>query len=75
MKMLADALGSVGSNDAAKIRAYLVGEAGWSGWTGTVSFDANSGNRIPAPVVVLETSDDGTLHISTAWATETGFKF
>ena len=75
VKMLADALGSVGSNDAAKIRAYLVGEAGWSGWTGTVSFDANSGNRIPAPVVVLETSDDGTLHISTAWATETGFKF
>lgn len=75
VKMLADALGSIGSNDVAKIRAYFVGQAGWSGWTGTVSFDANSGNRIPAPVVVLETSDDGTLHVSTSWATETGFKF
>ena len=66
--MLADAISAVGSSDADAIRAFLLEQTEWSGWTGTVAFDDETGNRIPAPVVVVSTREDGTLHLDESWS-------
>jgi branched-chain amino acid transport system substrate-binding protein len=73
VKMLVEAGAAVGSFDAAKIREFLLDQQDWSGWTGTVRFDATTGNRLPAPVVVVSTRADGMLHVDSSWATSTGF--
>ena len=62
-------------SDEVPPRSALEAVSGWSGWTGTVSFDVSTGNRQPAPVVVLSTRDDGTLSLDEAWRTATGFEF
>lgn len=66
--MLADAIAAVGSSDADAIREFLLEQTEWSGWTGAVGFDAQTGNRVPAPVVVVSTREDGTLHLDESWA-------
>jgi branched-chain amino acid transport system substrate-binding protein len=71
VKMLADAIASVGSSDVNAIRAFLLEQQNWSGWTGTVGFDEETGNRVPAPVVVVSTREDGTLHLDQSWASTT----
>ena len=68
VKILADAIASVGSSDADAIRAFLLEQTEWSGWTGTVGFDEETGNRVPAPVVVVSTREDGTLHLDESWS-------
>lgn len=68
VKLLADAIASVGSSDADAIRAFLLEQENWSGWTGEVGFDEETGNRVPAPVVVVSTREDGTLHLDESWA-------
>jgi hypothetical protein len=73
VKLLAAAGAAVGSFDSAKIRSFLLDLQDWSGWTGTVGFDSTTGNRIPAPVVVVSTRADGTLHVDSSWAASTGF--
>jgi len=75
VKMLAEAGKSVGSFDSAKIRSFLLNQKGWTGWTGTVGFDGTTGNRLPAPVVVVSTRADGTLYVDSSWVTESGFTF
>lgn len=73
--VLASAAKTAGSFSVAPLTAALKGLSGWSGWTGSVAFDATSGNRRPAPVVVVATRADGTLHIDQSWVTATGFQF
>jgi branched-chain amino acid transport system substrate-binding protein len=73
--LLASAASEAGSFDEVPLRSALEATSGWRGWTGSVSFDASTGNRRPAPVVVLSTRDDGTLHLDEAWNTATGFEF
>jgi branched-chain amino acid transport system substrate-binding protein len=73
--LLASVASEVGSFDEAPLRSALEAIIGWRGWTGSVSFDASTGNRQPAPVVVLSTRHDGTLHMDEAWRTATGFEF
>lgn len=48
---------------------------GWQGWTGTVAFEAGSGNRIPAPVTVDSVGDDGEYHVDQTWAASVGFAY
>ena len=48
---------------------------GWKGWTGTVAFEAGSGNRIPAPLTVDSVGDDGSYHVDQAWAASVGFAY
>lgn len=48
---------------------------GWKGWTGSVTFEAGSGNRIPAPVTVNSVGDDGAYHVDAEWATAVGFSY
>lgn len=47
----------------------------WTGWTGTVSFEAETGNREPAPVTVNKVGSDGKFTVDESWATAVGFKF
>jgi branched-chain amino acid transport system substrate-binding protein len=48
---------------------------GWKGWTGSVAFEAGSGNRIPAPVTVNVVGDDGNYHVDAQWASAVGFVY
>jgi branched-chain amino acid transport system substrate-binding protein len=73
--LLATAGSYAGGFDEAPLRSALQATSGWRGWTGSVSFDVSTGNRQPAPVVVLSTRDDGTLHLDAAWSAVTGFEF
>lgn len=71
--LLADAARSVGSFDADEIEAFLNEQSDTSGWTGEIAFDAETGNRVPAPVAVVSTRSDGSLHVDARWAASTGF--
>lgn len=73
--LLARVASEAGGADNATPRSALEAVSGWSGWTGSVSFELATGNRQPAPVVVLSTRDDGTLRLDEAWRTATGFEF
>lgn len=66
--MLADAAKEVGSFDPDKIASFLAEQTNWSGWTGGVGFDAETGNRVPSSLGVLSTRADGTLHLDESWA-------
>ena len=49
--------------------------SGWKGWTGTVAFEATTGNRIPAPVTVNTVTSAGVFQVDPAWITATGFTY
>jgi branched-chain amino acid transport system substrate-binding protein len=73
--LLASASLEAGGFEQDPLSSALAATSDWSGWTGSVAFDAPTGNREPAPVVVLSTRDDGTLHLDDSWSTATGFEF
>lgn len=73
--LLAAASLEAGGFDETPLTSALAATSDWSGWTGSVAFDESTGNREPAPVVVLSTRDDGTLHLDESWSTATGFEF
>ena len=73
--VLADAIERAGSTDADALTEALAATDGWSGWTGTVAFEAETGNRIPAPVTVNTVGDDGTFTVDQTWADAVGFEF
>lgn len=73
--LLAAAAAEAGGFEQSALTTALAATSGWSGWTGSVTFEASTGNREPAPVVVLSTRDDGTLHLDQSWSTATGFEF
>ncbi len=75
VKLLAAAATTAGGFEAKPLRSALEAVSGWKGWTGSVAFDAKTGNRLPAPVVVVSASDDGTLHVDDSWAIATSFKY
>lgn len=71
-------LASVGAKtgfEYGALRAGLRAVSGWKGWTGTVAFEAGSGNRIPAPVTVDSVGTDGNYHVDQAWAASVGFAY
>ncbi len=73
--VLADAIGRAGGTSAAALKSALAATSGWKGWTGTVAFDATTGNRIPAPVTVNTVTSDGVFQVDPAWITATGFTY
>lgn len=73
--LLADAIGRAGGTGANQLASALSVTKGWHGWTGTVSFEMPSGNRIPAPVTVDVSDANGVLHVDQTWATAVGFTF
>ena len=73
--VIAQAAKSAGEIKGSAFESALKGITGFSGWTGSVAFDATTGDRTPAPVVVVATLPDGTMHIDQSWVTATGFTF
>lgn len=73
--LLADAIGRAGGTSADALKSALAATKGWKGWTGTVSFDPATGNRIPAPVTVDIVNASGAFHVDPAWITATGFTY
>ena len=52
-----------GSVASAKLTKALNGVKDWPGWTGSVTIDPNNGNRQPATVVIVDTDENGRLHV------------
>lgn len=73
--LLADAIARAGGTSAAQLKGALAATKGWKGWTGTVAFDATTGNRIPAPVTVDIVDASGAFHVDPAWIAATGFTY
>lgn len=73
--LLADAIGRAGGTSASALKDALLATKGWKGWTGTVAFDAATGNRIPAPVTVDTVDASGAFHVDAAWMAATGFTY
>jgi ABC-type branched-subunit amino acid transport system substrate-binding protein len=73
--VLADAITRAGSTTADALKSALAGTKGWKGWTGTVAFDATTGNRLPAPVTVNTVTSAGAFQVDPAWITATGFTY
>jgi len=73
--VLADAIGRAGGTSATELKSALAATKGWKGWTGTVAFDATTGNRIPAPVTVDTVDSSGAFHVDSAWMAATGFSY
>jgi branched-chain amino acid transport system substrate-binding protein len=75
VKLLAESATKAGSFKSADLTKALAATSGWKGWTGTVAFDATSGNREPAPVTVNLADAQGAFRVDQAWVTATGFTF
>jgi branched-chain amino acid transport system substrate-binding protein len=73
--LLADAIGRAGGTSASALKSALAATSGWKGWTGTVAFEATTGNRIPAPVTVNTVTSAGVFQVDPAWITATGFTY
>lgn len=73
--LLADAIIRAGGTTTAALKSALAGTKGWKGWTGTVAFEATSGNRIPAPVTVNTVTSAGAFQVDPVWITATGFSY
>lgn len=71
VNFLAEGIEKAGGTESGKLEEALDGVKGWKGWTGSVSIDADNGNRQPATVVIVETDAKGELHVDKDWATAT----
>jgi len=75
VKLLAETATKAGGFDTKPLASSLAATSGWKGWTGTVAFDADSGNRQPAPVTVNVADAQGAFHVDQSWVTAVGFTF
>ncbi len=74
VKVLADSVAKAGSWDTGTLKSALDAVSGWEGWTGSVTIEASTGNRVPATVVVTKVADNGSLEVDPAWSTDTASK-
>jgi branched-chain amino acid transport system substrate-binding protein len=72
VNFLAEGVTAAGSFDAAAVKAELDKVDGWKGWTGSVTIDAETGNRDPATVVVVETDAEGAFTVDQEWSKAVG---
>ncbi len=73
--VLADAIGRAGGTSKDALTTALLATKGWKGWTGSVSFESGTGNRLPAPVTVDIVNSSGVFQVDPAWVTATGFTY
>lgn len=72
VNFLADGAEQAGGAAAGELTKALNAVEGWQGWTGSVTIDAKNGNRQPATVVIVETDENGDLHVDRSWANAVG---
>ncbi|MFM7069341.1 MAG: ABC transporter substrate-binding protein, partial [Actinomycetes bacterium] len=75
VRLLARAATRAKSFSAAALTTALNATTGWKGWTGTVTFEPETGNRVPAPVTVNTSDADGAFHVDANWAVAIGFNY
>lgn len=63
-----------GSWDAEAVKTSLSGTADWQGATGSISIDAETGNRDVVPVVVLDVDKKGAFVVDPKWAAFADFE-
>jgi len=73
--VLADAIERANGTEASALTKALAATSGWSGWTGIVAFEADTGNRVPAPVTLNTVTNDGVFTVDPSWATAVEFAF
>lgn len=66
--LLADGIERAGSTEFDALSAALDATTVWAGWTGAVSIDPATGDRVPATVVVANVNEEGELHVDADWA-------
>ncbi|MEX0973256.1 MAG: branched-chain amino acid ABC transporter substrate-binding protein [Solirubrobacterales bacterium] len=72
VNFLADGAEQADGIAAGELTKALNGVEDWQGWTGSVTIDAKNGNRQPATVVIVETDENGNLHVDRSWANAVG---
>lgn len=72
VQVLAEAAGSKAGFARAKLTAALFALEGYEGWTGSITFEEGTGNRVPALVVVDSVNAEGILGIDQSWAATAG---
>jgi branched-chain amino acid transport system substrate-binding protein len=72
LNFLAYGVKKAGSTASAKLTKALDGVKGRQGWTGSVTIDPDNGNRRPATVVIVDTDENGRLHVDESWAKAVG---
>ena len=75
VQILANAATSAGGFSSAKLKAALNAQSDWMGWTGSVSFPAATGDRVPPSVAVVVSNDAGEFHEDRSWAAATNASF
>ena len=73
VNLLLDAVKRAGAWDATKVREALTGTKGFQGITGKIDIDAQTGNRVDVPVVILEINASGQYVVDPEWAAFAGF--
>lgn len=72
LDFLADGVEEAGGGASGKLTKALDAVKGWKGWTGSVTIDPSNGNRRPATVVIVDTDENGQLHVDKEWARAVG---
>ncbi len=72
---LAKASSVAGNLKLNSLSTALNGLKDFKGWTGSISFDTKTGNRLPAPVVIVATDSKGELHTDTDWINSIKFTY
>lgn len=75
VNVLAQAATTAGNLNINNLSDALNGLKGFKGWTGSISFDSKTGNRLPAPVVVVSTDNKGNLHTDVDWIKSIKFTY
>jgi branched-chain amino acid transport system substrate-binding protein len=81
--VIADAVARVAASDGigpsddgfAAAFAAALADTDLAGWTGSIRFEAVTGNRLPNQVAVLTVTSDGRFALDEAWATAVEFDF
>ncbi len=75
VNVIAQAANSVGGFKTNDLISAYNNLKNFQGWTGSTSFQSTTGNRIPAPIVVVATDSKGQLHVDTDWIKKTNFSY
>jgi len=72
VKLLADSAKDAGGFSEDKLSDKLSNVKDWTGWTGSVSINAENGTREPATLVVAGTDGEGGFTVDLDWAKAVG---
>lgn len=73
VKFLVDGVRRAGVWDAKKVTRELSRTKDLTGISGSITIDPKTGNRVDAPVVVLEITEKGDYRVDPGWAEFSGF--